>query len=161
MIALCYRNIVPYLTQFARSYGLVPFLNWYIQFFGVEKTKMNPLNIIKITTLFEQFDSRPNVISKLPQGSIKCIHYRRKVPSRFWYFEATSILKDIILTWWRSKGIKFVTILAYPLTRKTLYVSQHIERYQLSEDWILSYGDAKSKNFKIRSLRMQILGVCC
>ncbi len=28
-------------------------------------------------------------------------------------------------------------------------VSQHIERYQLSEDWILSYGDAKSKYLKI------------
>ena len=26
-----------------------------------------------------------------------------------------------------------------------LYVSQHIKRYQLSADWILSYGDAKSK----------------
>ncbi len=33
-------------------------------------------------------------------------------------------------------------------------MTQHIERYQLSEDWILSYGDAKSKyspkvNFEI------------
>ncbi len=27
-----------------------------------------------------------------------------------------------------------------------LFVTQHIERYQLSEDWILSYGDAKSKS---------------
>ena len=30
------------------------------------------------------------------------------------------------------------------------YVTQHIERYQLSEDRILSYGDAKPKNFKIK-----------
>ena len=28
------------------------------------------------------------------------------------------------------------------------YVTEHIERYQLSEDWILSYGDAKSKYLK-------------
>ncbi len=26
---------------------------------------------------------------------------------------------------------------------------QYIERYQLSKDWILSYGDAKSKYLKI------------
>ena len=30
-----------------------------------------------------------------------------------------------------------------------LYVTQHIERYQFSEDWILSYGDVKSKYLKI------------
>ena len=29
------------------------------------------------------------------------------------------------------------------------YATQHIERYQLSEDSILSYGDAKSKYLKI------------
>ena len=30
--------------------------------------------------------------------------------------------------------------------RHNQYVTQHIERYQLSEDWILSCGDAKSKS---------------
>ena len=29
------------------------------------------------------------------------------------------------------------------------YVTQHIERYQLSKDWIVSYGDTKSKYLKI------------
>ncbi len=43
-----------------------------------------------------------------------------------------------------------VTIVAqYKPDGKSEYVTQHIERYQLSEDWILSYGDAKLKYLKI------------
>ncbi len=40
-----------------------------------------------------------------------------------------------------------------------LIVTQHIEGYQLSEDWILSYGDAKSKylNFPKSILRFHML----
>ena len=36
-------------------------------------------------------------------------------------------------------------------TTSKLFVTQHIERYQLSENWILSYRDAKSKILKIWS----------
>ncbi len=36
-------------------------------------------------------------------------------------------------------------------------VTQHIERYQVSEEWTFSYGDAKSKYLKIMSQSNQNL----
>ncbi len=39
-------------------------------------------------------------------------------------------------------------------SKENTLVTQHIERYQLSADWILSYGDAKSKYLIIYRLKV-------
>ena len=54
-------------------------------------------------------------------------------------------MDKVILHKKKSSQLAFCEVPKYNI----INVSQHIERYQLSGDWILSYGDAKSKYLKI------------